>query len=741
MAGLVEIALPVPLDRNFTYRVPDGLEHRVEIGRRVLVPFGKRSEVRGFVVGRPEVSPVPDAELRDVAAFLDDAPALGPEMMELCRFLARYYGCSLGEALDAALPGGVKRGRRSRRVLHLALVPPPEEARRAATAMPAGRYRQARLLTLLADAGEPLPLSLALRNAQIATASPAKSLVKAGLARFENLALPDDPLNMPAGPPPPPLDLTGEQAAAVREISAVVAAGTFATFLLYGITGSGKTEVYLRALTECVARGRQAIVMVPEISLTPQTAQRFRERFPRVAVLHSAQSDAERARYWRAVRDGQVDVVVGPRSAVFAPLPRLGLVVVDEEHDSSFKQGSTPRYHGRDLAVVRARMAGAAVVLGSATPALESWHNARAGKYRLLPLTARVGGGDLPPVEIVDMAREMMELKRAVWLSRRLRKLVADALTRGEQAMLFLNRRGFARSLFCRVCGTPLGCRACHLSLTYHQARNRAMCHLCGYEVRPPDLCPSCQSPGFRQRGFGTERIEEEVAEAFPKARVARMDSDTMTGRGAHERLLAKVGAREVDILVGTQMISKGLHFPDITVVGVLDADIGLDRPDFRATERTFQQVAQVAGRTGRGPKGGRVVVQTFRPALPAIVAAASHDFVAFAEQELRDREAAWYPPYCRILLATYEGRAENEVAARARADAVALERAFAPEEARVLGPAAPSVDRVKGRYRRQVVLKARGPAEVSRAVRALRSTPRTAGVDLALDVDPADFG
>jgi primosomal protein N' (replication factor Y) len=567
--------------------------------------------------------------------------------------------------------------------------------------------------------------------------SPARSLVKAGLVRIEAIALPDDPLNAPAPVSPFDLVLTGEQEGAVREVVAAVAAESFAVFLLFGVTGSGKTEVYLRAIGDCVARGKQAIVLVPEIALTPQTARRFRERFARVAVLHSAQTEAERSRHWRAVRSGEVDVVVGPRSAVFAPLPRLGLVVVDEEHDTSFKQANAPRYNGRDVAVVRARNAGAVAILGSATPSLESYYNARAGKYRLLALTARVGGGELPPVELVDMARETQELKHVPWLSRRLKRVLTDALARGEQAMLFLNRRGYTRAVFCRTCGTALQCRSCSLALTWHQGRGRAVCHLCGFERRVPELCPACQNPSLNHRGFGTERIEEAVREVFPTAKVARMDSDTMTTRDSHERLLDRVARHEVDVLVGTQMIAKGLHFPDITVVGVLDADTSLALPDFRASERTFQLVAQVAGRAGRSEKGGRVIVQTFRPAQPALTAAAAHDYTRFAAEELREREPLRYPPFGRLLLVVLAARNAEVLEQRAGALKDELTALYRPGEALVLGPAMPPVERVKGKYRRQIVVKAKGTAEIARAVARLRGAGRRIGVDVAIDVDP----
>jgi primosomal protein N' (replication factor Y) len=554
--------------------------------------------------------------------------------------------------------------------------------------------------------------------------------------------LPVDPLNVGQARRRSPPEPTGEQARAIEELAARVRAAEFGAFLLFGITGSGKTEVYLRAIERSLAEDRQAIVLVPEISLTPQTVRRFRERFDRVAVLHSAQPEAERRRWWKATRDGEVDVVVGPRSAVFAPVPRLGLIVVDEEHDTSFKQGRTPRYHARDVAVVRARLSDAVVVLGSATPSLESYRNAMEGKYRMLRLTERVGGGSLPPVEIVDMGREMRETKRFTHFSRRLRTVLSDARRDRRQSMLFLNRRGFSTLLLCRQCGEGLTCERCSVSLTYHQGLGRAVCHLCGHERRVPPDCPACGQPGLLHRGFGTEKVESEIAELYPEARVARMDSDTMTTRDSYERVLDSVGRGEVDILVGTQMIAKGLHFPEVTAVGVVDADTSLRLPDFRAAERTFQLIAQVAGRTGRSESGGRVVVQTFRPGQPAIEAAAAHDYQLFAEEELRQRRAFGYPPFGRLLLAVVSGKRAGAVVERSRRVADILAEAAGGPETRVLGPTTPPVERVKDRVRRQVLLKAPGPRPIARGVHALRRERERsyAGTEISLDVDPVSM-
>jgi primosomal protein N' (replication factor Y) (superfamily II helicase) len=735
-SSLVEVALPLPVDRTYTYRIPAGSEDLAVPGRRVMVPFGRRGEIRGFVVGRPETSDYP--KLKEVSVFLDDGPVLGPDILGLCRFISAYYGCSIGEALDAALPSGVKHGRAARNITHAALAIPPQAALDLAETLPDREAKQARILRLLAAEDRPIPLAPLLSKAK-ASRSPADTLVKKGLIKRMGVRLESDPLNEAAATRTEPPEPTGEQAAAIREIAGAVAGDLYQVFLLFGITGSGKTEVYLRAIEDCRQRGKQAIVLVPEIALTPQTVRRFRSRFDRVAVLHSAQSEAERRRWWKATQAGQVDVVVGPRSAVFAPVPDLGLIVVDEEHDTSFKQNRTPRYHARDVAVVRALEANAAVVLGSATPALESYQNAVTGKYRMLRLTARLGGGSLPPVEIVDMGREMMEVQRFTHFSRRLRALITESLGKKEQVMLFLNRRGFSTLLICRQCGESLNCRNCSVTLTYHQGHGRALCHMCGFERRVPDACPACAQPGLLHKGFGTEKVEAEISTLYPESRIARMDSDTMTTRDSYERVLEKVGNGEIDILVGTQMIAKGLHFRGITAVGVVDADTSLRLPDFRAGERTFQLIAQVAGRTGRGERGGRVVVQTFRPGQPALTAAAAHDYLAFATEELAQRKAFGYPPYGRILLAVVQGKKAASVQKRAQEVVTTLRAALDPKRATVLGPAIPPIDRVKDRFRRQVVVKARGVREIRRAVSLLRGqrTGGKSGVEVVLDVDP----
>ncbi len=736
-ACYAEIAVAVPVDQLFTYRVPEPLRAEAIPGRRVVVPLGPRTATGYLVSLRDDLPPgLPPAAVKDVRAFLDEGPLMDGAMLELCRFIARWYGSSLGEALDAALPAAVKSGGRRRRVPTAVLVPGPAEARGAADAMAEKHPKRARILLALLENEGSMP-ARELRRVAHCSEAPLRTLAKEGLLRLESLEAAPDPFALRAPPPPavPPTP-TEEQDAALAAVTACVDRGEFRVFLLLGITGSGKTEVYLRALEEVVKRGRQAIVLVPEIALTPQTVERFRARCPRVAVLHSALTDAERHLQWRRIRAGGADVVIGPRSAVFAPVPRLGLLVIDEEHETSFKQQNAPRYHARDVGIVRAKEAGAAVLLGSATPSLETFVNAREGKYQLLILPRRVGGGALPPVEIVDMLRERRESGRPVFLSRRLESLLSAALARGEQGLLFLNRRGYATEVKCARCGGVVECEGCRLPYTFHRRLGLGLCHYCGGERRIPEDCPACGAPGLDRRGFGTEKVEEAIRTHFPGARIARMDSDTMKGREAYDRVLSSFRAREIDLLVGTQMIAKGLDFPEVTVVGVLNADIALHVPDFRAAERTFQLLAQVAGRAGRASRPGRVVVQTTVPDHPSVVLAAAHDFAGFAALEEAERRRDGWPPFSRVVrvLASAPGKEK----ARALAEEAAAAMLGAAPGVRVLGPAPAFLQQVKGKDRWHALAKVPDARAMGRVVAALRPLCRRTGDrEVILDVDP----
>jgi primosomal protein N' (replication factor Y) len=736
------VCLPVPVDMAFTYAVPEAMRAAIEPGRRVRVPFGPRP-MAGWCVGFAD-APEPTAggeavAMKEVTALLDDGPLIDADMLGLARWIADTYACSWGEALTACVPGGVRAETADATVLTVRLVVPKERAEDEASKCAEKHVKRSRVLRVLSEHPDGLAMRDLVRAAQC-TDSPVRTLAKAGLVEIVDRRVELDPFAGAEPEAPADVRLTDAQVHALARASAALAAGRSRTLLLHGVTGSGKTEVYLRAIRECVAGGRQAIVLVPEIALTPQTVARFRGWFERVAVLHSALTDAERRRQWRSIRAGQADVVIGPRSAVFAPVPRLGLTVIDEEHEPSFKQQSAPRYHAREVALERARRAGAVVLLGSATPSLESRHEAEIGASELLPLPARVGAS-LPRVEIVDLVEEERETKRPSMLSRRLVDLLRRALAEKRQAILFLNRRGFATSLYCGRCGAGVACPRCSVSMTLHRARGTLLCHHCGRESQPPRQCPGCGAPGIARLGAGTERLEDVVRAVLPGVRLARMDSDAMHDRDSYERVLGAFGRGEIDVLVGTQMIAKGLHFPGVTVVGVVSADTGLMVPDFRASERTFQLVAQVAGRAGRAENAGRVVVQTCQPRHPALVFAARHDYEGFARGELAERRRYGWPPYTRLVRAVVSAR--DEGAARERCGGIvdSLREGLPPGAAEILGPAPCGVARVKDRFRWHCVVKAAdAPVQHAVVLRLSRLPRRAAGTETVIDVDPVDL-
>lgn len=738
----VEVALDLPVDRFFTYRVAEELRARAEVGHRVTVPF--RGRPRVGIVARSH-DEAPSFETLEIADAPDTEPVLSAELMELAHFIARYYGTSFGEAAAAMVPRGVrKKGKGSMRT-RVQLVPDALDRLAALEADKQGKRRVGsdaakRVLRWLRRHPPGYHMTDLCRRAGV-SASPIKTLERAGVLTMTNERVSSDELVVAAGEaspddaePPVPTD---EQQHALDAMEVALDSEAYHAFLLLGVTGSGKTEVYLRAIEHCRAQGRQAIVLVPEIALTPQTVRRFRRRFENVAVLHSAMTESDRAKTWRRIRAGEADVVIGPRSAIFAPLPRLGLIVVDEEHESSFKQQNAPRYHARDVGLVRAKRAGAVVILGSATPALESYKNALDGRFDLLRLTRRVPGRSLPDVQIVDLTDSDERPSRRSHFSRTMEVRMREALRGRGQVILLQNRRGFATSVACTRCGFVVECKSCDVSLTYHKSDRVAICHLCGHEERAPAVCPDCAFPELRYQGVGTQTVVEELTALFPEARIARMDSDTMVARTSYEEVLGRFGAGEVDILVGTQMIAKGLDFPGVTLVGIVSADTSLALPDFRATERTFSLVAQVAGRAGRGERDGRVVVQTRMPDHPAIRLAAEQDFEAFATRELAERETFGYAPYRRLLRVVVRGPQEAAVAARAdRMQEVIVQAASS--ETVILGPAVPPVARVKGRYRRHVLVKAPNHIEIAHILDALRKAPRPKGqVEEIWDVDP----
>jgi len=737
-AGLfVRVALNRPVPREFTYSVPADLAERARLGARVAVQFAHRREV-GVIVAREDVSEVPGA-LKDVLAVLDDAPVVGEELLGLTQWIARRYACAWGEALAAVLPAPLKREQGRRKLPRIAaragLGPTELEPLRAK------HPEQFRLLRTLLELGTPILLRDLLRQLQLSE-SPAKTLRKNGLVVIDYVEEESDPLQSSRSARTRPATLSPAQEAALARIREPLAARLHGAFLLHGVTGSGKTEVYLRAIEEALAAGRGAIVLVPEIALTPQTVGWFRSRFERVCVLHSRMSDNQRLAEWRRLQRGEARVVVGARSAIFAPVADLGVIVVDEEHEPSFKQESVPRYHARDVAVERARRARAVCLLGSATPSFESWQGAQDGRLGLLTLPGRVGGGTQAVTHVVDMRLLSEHARGSALFSRLLTTYLGETLAAGEQAILFLNRRGFVPLLWCPGCQEKIRCGRCSTAMTYHRRIRRLVCHSCCHERDVPPACPTCSRPGLRPVGVGSERVEHELRALVPGVRVARMDSDTMRRREDYENTLEAFGRRELDVLVGTQMIAKGLDFPRVTLVGILSADQALFLPDFRAEERTFQLVSQVAGRAGRSSLRGRVVVQTTEPEHPAIVLAARGDYTGFARAELELRRERGYPPFGRILRFVFEGA--DEAAVRKGAEDFTAElRALVPGPGlEILGPAPASLALLRGEHRLDLRLQA--PAADPRfqaAVDWAAAHPaRSAKVGVKVDVDPASM-
>jgi len=735
-ARFVSVALDLPLDRLYTYAVPPAMSGHIVPGLRVEVPFGRSNKpMVGYVA---EVLDHCDlSEVKEIRGPVDDGPLIGPDLMALARWMAHYYVTPLGQVLTAILPAAVKRqaGFKTVRLV----------VRGDKTEADVDRIlsKQQRVLDRLDALDNPVtPRELA-RMAGCTTAVikalEQKGLVKIITKQTEEFAR---DLYVPVESESPP-ELNNEQRLALQRIKALIAKDEFGCVLVNGVTGSGKTEIYLRAIEQVVAAGGQAIVLVPEIALTPQTIRRFRQRFTEVAVLHSHLTDVERHREWRDIRDGRAQVIVGARSAVFAPAGNLRLIVIDEEHETSFKQETAPRYHARDVALVRAHLLGIPVILGSATPSLESKHNCTThDHYAEVRLTARVEGRPMPPVEIVDLRLTSRERKGYHALSMALERAIAETLDRQEQVILFLNRRGFSTYVFCPSCGYTLRCTDCDVSMTFHREANECRCHYCDRAIAPPEKCPACGSPSMNFFGLGTERLEEEVKRKFELARIARMDSDTMRSRGAHNQVLTAVRDREVDVLIGTQMIAKGLDFPNVTLVGVINADVSLNLPDFRASERTFQLISQVAGRAGRGPKGGRILVQTFNPDHDAVRLAAAHDYEGFAAMELEHRRTFGYPPFTRLARIIVRGGNEDQVLAYSRDVAQRLRDAAAAVSSgpiQVLGPAPCPITRINRQFRYQVRVKApkaRGIMDLFDRVRD-GLTPGNDDLAMAVDIDP----
>jgi primosomal protein N' (replication factor Y) len=794
-----DVSLPVPLDQPFTYALPETLRHRVREGSRIVVPFGAR-KLTGVIL-RCHDDP-PEVKAREALRLIDAEPVLGAELLALGQWISSYYCAPLGEVLRGMLPlaSEIRRGkiwsltdsgRDAARQLLLDTSPddPVLQVLRMLEKRPLSAAYLAKALPLADKAiralerkrfivaeqvqteRDPLRAPAERLRIELTGAAPDAKLNKSArellaflelhpgshnlkdvesvvknasiagrsLARIGTVTLTPEAAAVAAGPVRTRHKLNSSQQAAFDAIAGAIRAQQYRTFLLHGVTGSGKTEIYLNAIEAALTEGRSALLLVPEIALTPAMAGQFFSRFgDRVAILHSAFTDVERSEQWRRIRSGGASVVVGTRSGVFAPVQNLGLIVVDEEHDGSYKQEETPRYNGRDVAIVRAQSAGACVVLGSATPSLESRYNAERGKYTLLELPGRIESRPMPAVELIDMRQEFLETRKQNTFSRKLIDALGQRLEKGEQTIVLLNRRGFSSFVACRACGERVQCMNCSLTLTYHKRDRRLLCHYCSYAEKVPSICPKCQSDHIYFLGVGSERVEEELHREFPTARIARLDRDTVTGKRQYETILDGFREKNFDILAGTQMIAKGHDIPNVTLVGVVSADIGLGMPDFRAGERTFQLLTQVAGRAGRGNLPGVVLVQTINPDHYAIQFAAAQDYRGFYEKEIHFRRMMRYPPFS--AMANVLIRDPKQEAAMRMSSELGMLMTPPPENLKILGPAEAPVPRLKAEFRYQFLIKAASRKALNELLRQIRSFAvqrKWSATALMIDVDP----
>jgi primosomal protein N' (replication factor Y) (superfamily II helicase) len=795
-----DVSLPVPVDQLFTYGLPETLRHRVQPGSRLLVPFGPR-KLTGVIL-RCHDDP-PAMATRDALKLIDSTPVLDAELLALGRWIAGYYCAPLGDVLRGMLPLASEihqgkiwsltdSGRDAARQLLLDSAPddPVAQILRMLEKRPLSAAYLARAMPLADKAikslerkgfivveqvqteRDPLRAPSGRLRVELAAAAPAESklnkperelraflelhpgshnlkdlegtvrnasLAARSLGRKGFVTLTAETMAINPGQLRVRHPLNPAQQAAYDEIGAAIRAKRYQTFLLHGVTGSGKTEVYLNCIEAVLAEGRSSLLLVPEIALTPAMAGQFFARFgDRVAILHSAFTDVERSEQWRRIRSGAASVVVGTRSGVFAPVRNLGLIVVDEEHDGSYKQEENPRYNGRDVAIVRAQAAGACVILGSATPSLESRYNAEREKYTLVELPGRIEERPMPTVELIDMRQEFLETRQQATFSRKLIEAIGARLENGEQTIVLLNRRGFSSFVACRSCGERVNCMNCSLTLTYHKRDRRLLCHYCGYAEKVPSVCPKCSSEHIYFLGLGSEKVEEEMHRSFPAARIARLDRDTVTGKRQYETILNEFREGNYDVLVGTQMIAKGHDIPNVTLVGVVSADIGLGMPDFRAAERTFQLLTQVAGRAGRGSVPGIVLIQTINPDHYAVRMAAAQDYQAFYEKELHFRRMMHYPPFS--AMANVLVRAEKKDMALRMSSELALLLMPPPEKLKIMGPAEAPVPRLKNEYRYQFLIKAasrKALNELLQRIRTFALDHKWGTTALVIDVDP----
>ncbi len=654
------VIIKLPIDKPFSYRIPKNLERDIAIGKRVWVPFGPRKVV-GYIVDIMEKADIDD--VKPIESIVDREPIISKELLLLTKWISQYYISSWGEAVEAAIPGVLKKGKTS--------IKP--------------RNKTEEKMPKMSDAHKP----------------------------------------------------TDEQQSALNKINRSIDNSDCNVYLLHGITASGKTEVYMQAIDHALKKDKSSIVLVPEISLTPQTVERFKSRFGnQVAVMHSALLGSKRFSEYNRMRCGDARIVVGARSAIFSPLRNLGLIIIDEEHETSYKQESNPRYHAREVALKRAELSSSTVILGSATPSLESYYNAKNKKFHLIELTKRMKDIDLPKVSIVDMRKEFFQHHHATIFSRALKESIESVMARNEQAMLFLNRRGFSTFVNCRSCGNVLRCKKCDSVLIYHYSKKRVLCHYCNFSKEPPTICAKCKSSYVKYHGMGTEKVESELYRYFPEGKSDRMDTDTTKKRGSHHRILDSFKHHNINVLVGTQMIAKGLDFPKVTLVGVVSADTTLNLPDFRASERTFNLLTQVAGRAGRGKDGGKVIIQTYTPGHYAIATASNHDYTSFYKREIVLRQELSLPPFVNLIRVMLRSRVEEKVIKASHSYAKIIMKDMS--EVKLLGPAPAVISKVRNQYRWNIMVKTK---DIERSTRELKiilgKTRRPSGVFIAVDVDP----
>lgn len=748
------------------YAIPEALQQRVNVGARVRVPL-RKTEVMGIVlslhdsVAFSQVKSILEVidyhaarkEIKDPSAsspLSQERPLLSPVIMKLAHWMADYYCASLDAVLRSLVPTTIRNNSLSeKKIRTVSLLKKPSSS--FLEQLGSRAPKQKALLETLLASNHQWSVSQLLKQTQ-ATASSLHSLVKEGWILIQEESIARDPFAGEELLPSPIPQLNADQERAVQmiheELTRLSTLGKLSApvslpFLLHGVTGSGKTEVYLRAMEKTLALGKSVLILVPEIALTPQTVERFRARLEHtqekrlIAVLHSHLSEGERHDEWLRLYRGEARIVIGARSAIFAPLQQLGLIIVDEEHETSYKQEETPRYHARDVAVMRARYEHCGLVLGSATPSIESVQNVGLGKYRLIELPERADHQRMPLVRIIDMRLQGKQKGADAILSFPLRRAITERLERSEQIILFLNRRGFSSSLLCPHCGTACSCPNCSLSLTFHRVTERLICHLCGYIEKPPTACPSCHEAGILYSGVGTQRVEAAVQQAFPKARSFRIDADTMQRKGSYQEIFDRFRKKQIDILIGTQMIAKGLDFPNVTLVGIINADTSLHAPDFRAGERTFQLLTQVAGRAGRGDREGEVLIQTYTPESPSIQFARHHDYHGFFDQEVVFRKQFGYPPFQKMMLIQVRGVAQEQVALHAATLKKHLRLAM-PDSIKI-GEAVPApLERAHGQYRFHIALHGPLSKTIKAALRTVISKYEfPSGTVITIDVDP----